>query len=81
MSFFLVAHHVSENFTGEISRAKFENLDSAILEMESWALHGVDSYCSEAHHIGIYDSHARQVYIWNWSSGRGEEVIDQISEV
>jgi hypothetical protein len=70
MTFYLVAHQISDQFTGEIGRESFENEREALREMEMWAKHGVDGYCNEAHHIGLYNGDGKQIFIWDWAVGR-----------
>lgn len=64
----MVAHHISDAWTGEAGRRSFEKLEDASKEMENWAKYGIDSYCSEVHHIGIYDEVAQILFQWNWKN-------------
>ena len=72
--YFLVAHHISDAWTGEAGRRSFEKLEDASKEMENWAKYGIDSYCSEVHHIGIYDEVAQILFQWDWKNKKPEPV-------
>ena len=71
---YLVAHHFSEKWSGEIARETFDNLEDAFIEMQKWANHGVDAYCNEAQHIGIFNKDGLECYRWDWSKKKAIEV-------
>jgi hypothetical protein len=75
--YFLLAHHISEAWTGEAGRRSFNTLEDAFIEMEIWAEYGIDSYCSEVHHIGIYNESGQIIFQWDWKNKKSKSVTEK----
>ena len=64
--YILIALSTSAAWSGELARAAFASMEEAEARMTRWARFGVDSYCTEADSLHIFDATGAEVRRWSW---------------